>query len=56
MIRETALALLKSCVTSRMQFVDIDGFSSNLKEISVGVPQASILEPLLYIIFANDFQ
>ena len=52
-IRGTALALLRSCVTSRLQFVNIDGFSSNLKEISVGVPQGSILGPLMYIICAN---
>ena len=36
-IRKTALALLKSSFTNRMQFVSIDGFSSNLKEMSVGV-------------------
>ena len=39
-----------------MQFVNIDGFSSSLKEISVGVPQGSILGLLLYIIYVNDFQ
>ena len=55
-IRGTALALLKSYLTNRMQFVNIDGFSSSLKEISVGVPQGSILGPLLHIIYMNDFQ
>ena len=55
-IRGTALALLKSYLTNRMQFVNIDGFSSSLKEISIGVPLGSILGPLLYIINVNDFQ
>ena len=30
-IRGTALALLKSCLTNRMQFLHIDGFRSSLK-------------------------
>ena len=39
-----------------MQFVNIDGFSSSLKEILVRVTQGSILGPLWYIIYVNDFQ
>ena len=39
-----------------MQSVNIDGFSSSLKEILVGVPLGSILGPLLYFIYVNVFQ
>ena len=50
-IRRTALALLKSYLTNRMQFVNVDGFSSSLKQISARVPQRSILGLQLYIIY-----
>ena len=58
-MRETALALLKSYLAYGIQCVNIDGFSANLKRISVGVPQGSMLGPLyctMYIIHVNDFQ
>ena len=55
-MRETALASDKSYLTNRTQFVSIDGFSSNLKEIFFGVPQGSILGSLLHIINVNDFR
>ena len=39
--------LLKIYLHSRIQFVDINGTSSLLLPMDIGVPQASILGPLL---------
>ena len=39
----TALKLLKSFLTGRSQAVIIDGVKSELKEVTYGVPQGSVL-------------
>ena len=45
---------IKSYLSDRSQCVYIDGVYSEMKNIEAGVPQGSILGPLLYIIFTND--
>ena len=38
-------------IDERQQYVDIDGTPSNYNRILTGVPQGSILGPLLFIIY-----
>ena len=44
----------QSYLSNRMQYVDIDSIASQHKPINTGVPQGSILGPLLFIIYMND--
>ena len=53
-ISNTKLEFFRSCLCNRLQCCSVNGHTSSFKMISCGVPQGSILCPLLFIIYMND--
>ena len=53
-LSQTAIRWFSSYLMGRRQLVEFDGTRSALVSISAGVPQGSILGPLLFIIYMND--
>ena len=54
-IRGIVFNWFKSYVTSRTQYVQYGNSKSETKTITKGVPQGSILGPLVFILYVNDF-
>ena len=52
-ICDIALKLMKSYLENRKQYVQFDTCTSDMKSICNGVPQGSILGPLLYLRFIS---
>ena len=52
--RETALELLKSYLTNRVQYTKINNSKSKQLKIDCGVPQGSSLGSLLFMLYVND--
>ena len=48
------LKLLTSYLTNRKQYVYLSGYKSSFVDVECGVPQGSVLGPILFIFYVND--
>ena len=53
-IRGTVNDWFRSYLSNRLQYIDRDRNKSSTLTVSCGVPQGSILGPLVYLIYVND--
>ena len=55
-VRGSSLNWFRSYLCNRKQYVFLNGESSSLETLTCGVPQGSVLGPLLFLICIHDLQ
>ena len=53
-VNKQLISWIESYLSDRQQKVVSEGFSSTLKGIKAGVPQGSVLDPFLFLVYIND--
>ena len=53
-IRDTELQLIKHYFLNRYQLTEVNGYKSKHLKIKTGVPQGSVVGPLIFLMYIND--